>query len=162
MANGNFFETNDMVIGLTPVNLGAANNNGRWSDVRGFERVAIILIKGSGTAGQDPSIALHQATSNSGTGRADFDFTRIYQKKGNTANHGDWTIVDQSASHTYQDDESAEQIGIFGIDVETNMMRDGYNFIRIEIADTGAAAQVGGAIYIGYNPRHSNAALPNL
>ena len=162
MANGNFFETNDMVIGLTPVNLGAANNNGRWSDVRGFERVAIILIKAAGTAGQDPTIGLHQAKTVSGTDRADFEFTRIYQKKGSTANHGDWTIVDQSASHTYEDDSSAEQIGIFGIDVETNQMRDGYNFIRIEVADTGSGGQIGGAIYIGYNPRHSNAALPNL
>ena len=162
MFNKNFFETNDMVIGLTPVNLGAADNNGKWSDVRGFERVAIILIKAAGTAGQDPQFSIHQAKTASGTDRADFDFTRIYQKKGTGANGGAWEVVDQAANHNYQDDTSAEVIGIIGVDVETNQMLDGYHFIRIEVADTGAGSQLGGAIYIGHNPRYSNAALPQL
>ena len=160
--NGNFFESNDVVIGLTPVNMGAANNGGKWSDVRGFERVAILLVKGAGTAGQDPQFEVHQARTATGTGRADFDFTRVYTKTGTTANGGDWSVVNQAASHTYQDDESAEVIGIIGVDVETNMLRDGYHYIRIEVPDTGAASQLGAAIYIGYNPRHSGAALPNL
>ena len=58
-----FFETHQVQMAIVPVDLSTAANNGDWINVADYESVVCLLIKGAGTAGDDPVFKLQQATA---------------------------------------------------------------------------------------------------
>lgn len=59
--------------------------NGDWVSLKGYDGCLVMLHKAAGTAGDDPSIALNQATAVAGTGSKPLTFNYIYHKVGATA-----------------------------------------------------------------------------
>ena len=164
MQNTDFFEQNDVTMGLTPVDLSAAANNGGWVDVKPFDGIAVIFIKAAGTAGQDPTFTLKQATSNTGGSSKDLDFTKVYRKQGATADEGNFTIENRAADNEYTNGTLAENKAIIGVYIRADSLDvdNGFDHMRIEVPDVGANAQLGCCIYIGTGPNYSGAQLPRL
>ena len=157
MSSG-FFECNAVRFGFVPVNMATAANNGSWAHVGNFHRVACILIKGAGTAGDDPAMSFQQATSSSGSNAKDLNIEYVWERLGTTANSYTLRTIDDSASYT--NTASAEVVGIIGTDIQTNWLdlTNGFSYIRGRVADVGSNAQIGGMIYIGYQPRFGGTA----
>ena len=59
--------------------------DGDWVSLKHYEWCVILFHKAAGTAGDDPSIKLQQATDVSGTGAKALNFRAIYHKIGATA-----------------------------------------------------------------------------
>jgi hypothetical protein len=59
--------------------------SGDWVSLKNFDGCLVVFHKAAGTAGDDPSIALNQATDVSGTGVKALTFNHIYHKIGATA-----------------------------------------------------------------------------
>lgn len=62
-----------------------ADLDGDWVSLKNYDGCLVVLHKAAGAAGDDPSIALNQATAVAGTGIKALTFNHIYHKIGATA-----------------------------------------------------------------------------
>src|SRR3954468_5365170 len=108
-------QTNSLLVervqicgGFRPVDLSTAANNGDWVSMKDFDSCVVIFFKAAGTAGDDPTLTLKQATDVSGTGAKALNFSRIDFKQGTLTALGTFTTVMQAPANTYLDLTSAE------------------------------------------------------
>ena len=85
MHNAAFLEMYQVVPAFIPGADQNADLVGDWVSLKNFHRVTILFHKAAGTAGDDPSIRLQQATDVAGTGAKALNFTRNWHKIGATA-----------------------------------------------------------------------------
>ena len=157
-----FFETHQVQMAIVPVDLSTAANNGDWINVADYESVVCLLVKGIGTAGDDPVFKLQQATAAAGTSAKDLLFTKIYSKVGTQTSTGTFTVTDQTAATSYTDATSAEAQAIIGVEIACDQLDvdNGFTWVQLSIADVGTnAGQIGGAVYILNGPRYPQATL---
>lgn len=91
--NANFFENG---FDFVPDVINADANSdltGDWINLKHYDRAYLVLQKPAGTAGDDLSIHIQQATDNSGTGAKDLTFTKLWHKIGTLNAVGQWTAV---------------------------------------------------------------------
>jgi len=81
------------------INLDANSDlTGDWVNLENYERAYLLLIKPAGTAGDDLSIVINQATDNAGTGSKAVTFQRVWYKVGTMTAQNTWTYVDLGAT----------------------------------------------------------------
>lgn len=158
-----FLERAAIVSAITPVDLATAANNGDWVSMKNYRKCLVVLHKGIGTAGQDPIFRLQQASDVSGTGAKDLQFTRIYSKVGTQTGIGTFTVTTQTAATSYTAAASAAAEAIIAVEIDAAQLDadNGFDCIRLDIADVGAAAQIGGALYILFDPRFASESMPS-
>lgn len=151
----------DIVEGFLPSNLATAANNGDYVSMKNWARCLIVFMSGVGTAGEDPTLTVQQATSNAGGGVKALTFDTIYRKQAATdlSGTGVWTKTTQTAANTYTEATAAEQdlIWVVEIKAEDLDVDGGFDFIRATVADVGAGAQNGGLLYILCGPKYAQA-----
>lgn len=145
-------ENMDVISGFLPVDLQTGANTGDWISLSNIDRFAVIFFKGVGTAGDDPTLTIQQATAVAGTGAKALDFTTIYTKQDTVLTSvGQWTKVTQAAANTYTDATSAEDAALWaveftGADLDAN---NDFDCINASVADVGGNAQLGCLLYLG-------------
>lgn len=158
-------ESMALVPAIIPVDLMTAANDGDWVNLKHYNRCLVVLYKAAGTAGNDPIFKLQQATAAAGTGAKDILFTRVYSKLHATdvGTVEDFTQASQTAATSYTDATSAEKQGMIAVEISADMMdvAGGFTFLRLDIADVGAAANLGCAFYILFEPRYQGADMPS-
>lgn len=97
MLNASLFEQGIDII--PDLHAGDANGNltGDWISLKNSDRAYLLLIKPAGTAGDDLSIHLQQATAAAGTGAKDLNFSKLWYKKASTNDFSAvsvWTAVE--------------------------------------------------------------------
>jgi hypothetical protein len=152
-----------IVAGFVPVDMQTAANNGDWVSLKNYNHATIVLFKAAGTAGDDPTITVQQATDVAGTGAKGLNFTRVFTKQGAQTGIGTFTEVTQSAASTYTHTDGAENqalwvIEIDGPDLDVN---GGFDCIRANVADVGGNAQLGCLLYILTEPRYGQSTMPS-
>lgn len=158
--NSRLLERLQIAWGFGPIELTSA----RTGDVicmKGYKRCGILLIKGIGTAGQDPTVTVLQGTDVAfGTNKA-LNFTELYVKQDPTslADVGQWTKVTQAAGNTYTDATSAEQATLWWIEFKAEDLdiANNYDCIRASLGDAGTNTQLGALIYILGDPLYAKA-----
>ena len=155
-----------IVSAVVPVNLATAANNGDWVCFKNFGRIAVVVFKGIGTAGEDPVITLLQAKDVAGTGSKALGFTRIDKKVGTQTGIGTFTTSTSAApaandtfnttNGTWTNSDLAENEAVVVIDVAAEDLDivNGFDCIQASIADVGAGAQIGGVLYLPHDPRN--------
>lgn len=161
--NKHILEKLQIVAGIIPISMEAGANNGDWVSLKNYNRCAIVVFKGAGTAGDDPVITVKQASDVSGTGAKALNFTRIDAKVGVQTGIGQFTTVTQAAGGTYTDAVSAEAQGLFVIDVQADDLDvdNGFDCVQVSVPDVGTNAQVGSALYLLHDPRYSASPMPS-
>lgn len=152
--------TYDIVPGILPLDLQTARN-GDYVSLKGWKSVDIVFFKGAGTAADDPTLTLRQATAVAGTSVKDLAvITTVYKKQGTLTGVGTWTKVTQTAAATFVGDgTSAEEEGLYVIHVEADELDvdNGFDCIVANIGDTGTNAQLGAVLYVLNGPRYGAA-----
>ena len=157
MANRLFAETHQVVSGFVPTDSGAAYT-GDYVSFKNYNRCTVIYFTAAGITDDDPVLTFSQATDVSGLGdtplvvvdtihiKADADLTTI----------GVNTRVTQTAVATYTDDTHAELQKIYQIDVTADQLdvANGFNVMRVTVADVGTTGQISSMIYIMSEPRY--------
>jgi hypothetical protein len=142
----------DLSAGIVPVDSQTAAMTGNRVSLRNAGAATIVVFKAAGTANDDPVLDLQQHTASTGGTTADLDIIGHYYIKQETTLDGDetWTRVTQTAaSEVTLNATSAETQMIVAIPVHAAQLSDGYDYISLDIADTGAAgAQLISALYI--------------
>jgi hypothetical protein len=153
-----------IVNGFKPVNLATASNPGDYVSLKDYRHCTIIFHKGIGTASEDPTITLDQATAVAGTGTKALLFTEIWTKQGaDLLAIGTFTKTTQTAAATYTEATSAEAQAIWVIEVEADQLdvSGGFDCLRATVSDVGTDAQLGSMLYILSDPRHLTATMPS-
>jgi hypothetical protein len=156
-------EQMQIVAGFGPVDMQTAANDGDWVSLKNYNHVAVVLFKAAGTAGDDPTLTLEQATGVAGTGAKALTFTTIHTKQGTLTSVGTFTKVTQAAAATYTDATSAEVAAIWVVEFDAQDLdvEGGFDCIRARVADVGGNAQLGCLFYLLSEPRYSQAILPS-
>src|SRR5262245_34257679 len=89
--------------GFLPVNMATAANDSDWVKVTNFQRLFVVLFKGVGANGEDPTLTIEQATSAAGGSSKGLNFTELFVKQAatNLQSTGQFTKLTQSAASTY-------------------------------------------------------------
>ena len=141
-----------IVSAVVPVNLATAANNGDWVCFKNFGRIAVVVFKGIGTAGEDPVITLLQAKDVAGTGSKALGFTRIDKKVGTQTGIGTFTTSTSAAPAA--NDTFNKAVVVIDVAAEDLDIVNGFDCIQASIADVGAGAQIGGVLYLPHDPRN--------
>ena len=148
----------DIIEGFAPVDLQTAANNGDYVSLANAGHVAVVFQSGLGTAGDDPTLTIQQASDNAGTGAKALNFTTIYRKQAATslAATSAWTKTTQTAANTYTNATSAEQDALWVVEFDADQLDvdGGFDYIRATVADIGANPQPGVLLYILSELRH--------
>lgn len=165
-------------INIVPAFIAGADINadltGDWVSLKNYDGCLVVFHKAAGTAGDDPSIRLQQATDVSGTGAKALNFNHIYHKIGATALSaiGTFTKVDLT---TPTDD--LDLVSVNGVDLLTDVgeslivvnvrasdldVDNNFDCINLLIeGDDIANATLSGGYYIPYNCRYPGNPTPS-
>lgn len=142
----------DLSAGIVPVDSQTAAMTGNRVSLRNCGSATIVVFKAAGTANDDPVLDLQQHTASTSGTTADLDTIDHYWIKQEATLDGDetWTRVTQTAaSEVTLNTTSAESQMLVAIPVHASQLTDGYDYISLNIADTGSAgAQLISAFYI--------------
>lgn len=144
----------DLSIGAAPADLSSAATTGKRVYMSGLDSVDVVIVKGAGTAGDDPAVTLRASTAASGGTTADLAVIAGYFLKDATALAGTekWAVRTQNAAAAISDPggagTSAEHQQICVIHVNATDMPHGSPYLSLNIADVGANAQLAAVLYI--------------
>ena len=137
----NLLDGLQLVEGFAPVDLQTAANNGDWVNSSNYHGIAVVFYSGVGTAGDDPTLTIQQATDNAGTSAKALNFTEIYVKQAasSLAAVANYTVVTQAAANTYTEATSAEQVALWSVQFDPIQLDvgNGFDHLRAPVADFG-------------------------
>ena len=160
MSSREFMMAHDIRPIIIPVDLATADNTGIFQPVRNYARVAFVYFADPGTASQDVTLTLRQATDTSGTGAKNLSAVKkAYVKEHVSTLPSDFTEVTQAAAATYVSTTGGESIELEVIEVDPADMdvANGFDCISLNIADPGATAgKIGCVLMIGQRARYAD------
>lgn len=159
----------DIIPAIVPVDLSTAANDGDWISMKNAQSATVVVFKGVGTAAQDPAITVEQATDVAGTSAKVLNaIDKVHSKQGVLLTAvGTWTTTTQTADEAFTvDGSSAENQALYVAEFDADELDvdNGFDCIRVRIADVGANAQIGCALVILHGLRYAGAPanLPNV
>lgn len=138
------------------------DQTGDYVSLANYGKVGILFVDGAGTAGDDPTITLYEATDTGGSGAqalAVIDRYWIKQAATSLVSVGAFTETTQTAASTIAfNATSAEQVLIAYFEVNAEELSDGFNSIRADVAlAASGGAQYGAVLYMLLDPRYPQA-----
>lgn len=147
----------DLHAAILPLDLQTARN-GAWVSLKNYHGLTVVVIKGAGTDGDDPTFTFEQAQAVAGTnGKALSVIDRVFSKEHATVLPGTWTKETQAAASTFvPGDPSAQDIAMYVFDIEADELDvdNGFDCVRVICSDVGTNAQLGCALYILRVPKY--------
>ena len=162
-------EKMQIVPAIRPVDLSTAANNGDWVSLKNYKHVAIVFHSCIGTAGDDPTLTIKQASDVSGTGAKalNINSAKAFKKQAATdlTATGTWSAASADVStNTMTNATSAEQEALWVVEFDADELDvdNGFDCVQASVADVGANAQLGAAYYILTEPRYPDSATGML
>ncbi len=141
----------DLAVGSVPYDTNAGASTGKRIRLRDARAVAFVLYKGAGSGTDDPVLTLKEANASSGGTLQNLAaITKYYKKEATTlAGTETWAKTTQAAAATLTLTGSAQKQGIYVVEVSADALSDGFAYVELDVADTGAAgAQLGAVMAI--------------
>jgi hypothetical protein len=147
----------DLVEGFPTVDLQTGANNGDWVSLIVAERCMIVFSSGIGTAGDDATLTLEQATDASGTGAKALnpvtDPPHCWKKQAasDLSSTAVWTdAAADVTTNTFTNIDAAEQSCLWVVEISAIQLdvNNSFTHLRATVADIGSNAQPGSLLYI--------------
>lgn len=147
----------DIVIAKPIGDFADGDNLGEFASMQNIDKLYVLVLLAAGTATQDAVLELQQAKDAAGDGVKALNITDLHYKSGaDLAAINTWTKVDaitrkdSVASYDAIGAGAATQQQAFVIRVHEDDLdnANGFTHVRFKVADTGANARQGTAIYI--------------
>lgn len=141
----------DIGSAFAPVDFNTADAaTGHRVHMRNYGAIAMVLYKGAGTAGADPTITVQEHNAATGGTSQNLAVIDEFFYKEETALDGDetWTRVTQAKAATAVSLTAAESEGIYVVEVDAAMLSAGFQWVSFNIAATVANAQLVSGFYI--------------
>jgi hypothetical protein len=161
--NTRLLESINLVSAFPPADLNT-DKDGDYVSLKHYEGCLVVVTKAAGTAGDDISLKLDQATAVAGTGTKALTFNHVYAKVGTGTATGTFTKYTGTATDDL-DTVSAFGTDLLADDVEAMFVVDvrasdldvsgGFDCFRLTIeGDDLSNACIGHALYILYGARY--------
>lgn len=141
-----------------PVDMSASSGPvSDWVSMKNYFRLMAVLVAAIGTASNDTTITVEQATNVAGSGTVkalNFDVVQVKQGLDMTA-IAEFTQVDNpTADNSYTSDTSGEAQLVWLIDIKAEDLDidGGFDCVRVSVNDHGAA-KIGTLLYVLSDPR---------
>lgn len=154
----NLAEELQIAAAFIPVSLIGGANDGDWVSLKHYRHLTCVLFKAPGAATEAPTITLEQATGVGGTAAKALTFTRVDKKQDTDLfTVGQFTKVTQTAAATFTHTDlgTAAAIILIDINAEDLDVENGFDCVRMRVADPGTTAQLGAGLYILSEPRYT-------
>lgn len=141
----------DIGSAFTPVDFNTSDAaTGHRIHMRNYDAITMVLFKGAGTAGADPVITVQEHNAASAGTSQSLAVIDEYFYKAETTLDGDetWTRATQTAAATASVDTWAEVELIAAVEVDSQQLSAGFEWISFNIAATVANAQLVSGLYI--------------
>lgn len=141
----------DIGSAFTPVDFNTSDAaTGHRVHLRNYDSIAFVLFKGAGTAGADPVITVQEHNANTGGTSQNLTAIDEFYYKAETTLDGDepWTRATQTLAATASVDTWAEVELLAVIEVDSQQLSAGFEWISCNIAATVANAQLVSGFYI--------------
>ena len=159
----------NIVEGFPADDLQTGANTGDWVSLENYKRIAVCFVSGVGTAGDDPTLTILQATDVAGTGSKALNVvtTQAFKKQAATslASTGAWSSASADAStNTLTNATAAEQSCLWVAEFSADQLDvdNGFCGVSATVADIGNNAQPGYLFYILGEPRYPAGATSML
>lgn len=171
--NIDLMENINIVSAFPPSDINS-DADGDWVSLKNYDGCVVFFHKVAGTAGDDPSIRLRQATAVAGTGAKALNFNHIYHKIGATAltSIGTFTKVELTSAT-----DDLDLVSVNGSDLLTDVgeciiavnvrasdldVDNGFDCLQLLIeGDDIGNSTYACAYYLLYNCRHPGATPPS-
>jgi hypothetical protein len=152
------------VMGTDVVDLDAGALTGRWISLAKYRRVLAMVIFGDGTAGNDVTLTLQEATSDAGAGAQNLAKLQTGNIYGCTAatfagmgkDEATRKITQGTASQTFTEANNGGLVGWYALELDESMLSSGFTHVNVSIADPGAA-KLGVLMYFAADPSYAAA-----
>lgn len=139
----------DIGPAIVPVDLSGGAATGKRVQARNARNVNIVVYKGLEAGTDDPVLTLNQWQASSGGSAAALNVDHYWAKAavsllGTTT----WSKVTMASGRTVTLTSQAANQGIYVIEINTQDLTDGYDYISVDTADAGSTAQLGCVFYI--------------
>lgn len=158
-----FLSDHDIKVGVLPLDWQTART-GDYISLKNAGHLTVVVVKGTGTDGDDPTFTFNQATAVAGTGAKGLNVTEYMEMEGTLTSVTGWTRVTQTAASTVSPGDPSAQnqaVYVFEFDASDLDIDGGFDCVSVDIGDTGTNAQLGCIIYIlsdlkfgGHPPNH--------
>lgn len=141
----------DIGSAFTPVDFNTSDAaTGHRVHLRNYNTIAFVLFKGAGTAGADPVITVQEHNAATAGTSQNLAVVDEFFYKAETTLDGDetWTRVAQTAAATASVDTWAEVELIAVVEVLSQQLSAGFEWVSCNIAATVANAQLVSGLYI--------------
>jgi hypothetical protein len=141
----------DIGSAFVPVDFNTSDAaTGHRIHLRNYDAVAMVLYKAVGTAGADPVITVVEHDAATSGDSNDLVVIDEFYYKEEVELDGDevWTRVTQTKAATAVVTTSAESQGIYVVEVQSQSLSAGYEWVSFNIAATVANAQLVAGLYI--------------
>ena len=159
--NSNFLEGVNIQPAFLPADTDT-DQAGDYVSLKNYGKVGVLFVKAAGTAGDDPTLTLYEATTVAGAGAqvlAVIDSHRIKQAATNLTAVGTFTDTAQTAASTIVfNATSAEQTLVDYFEVDASQLSDGFDCIRVDCAlAASGGSQYATLLYLMLEPRYIEA-----
>lgn len=160
-------EQHQYVVGLVPYDMAGGAGTGDYVSLKNHSHLTIHFIKDAGSAGEDVTLTLYQATAVGGTSaKAATIITDVYYKRGATALNavGTFTKTTQTAASTYTDAALGENEAhiVIEIDADELDVDSGFDCVRLDVTDSGSGTGAYGVVlYELSGTRYQQEAIPS-
>ena len=155
MASNRFLSTMNiqqaMSIGST-----AAARDSDWVSLANYASVIVIVNAEAGASGDDVTIGVHQATSNTGSNEKNLSPRQYYRKQATTIDvSGSYDDPDSSTAGDSIIEGSNMNMLIFEIGADEMDVSNGFEFIQITVDNGGSVGKILGAYYVLCGARYA-------
>jgi hypothetical protein len=174
MFNTDLMESIQIVSAFAPGTDINTDADGDWVSLKNYDGCLVVFHKAAGTAGDDPSIKLQQATAVAGTSAKALTFNHIYHKIGATALSaiGTFTKVELTSAT-----DDLDLVSVNGADLLTDVgetlivvnvrapdldVDNSFDCLQLQIeGDDIGNATLAAAYYVLYNCRYPGLVTPS-
>ena len=150
-----FLEEYQVVGAIRPVDLQTGANDGDWISLKDASRLVVIFWSAIGTAGDDPTITMQQASDVSGTGAKALNIasSQAFKKQAATSLLSTGQFASASgdiSTNTWTNTDSAEEETLVVLEFAADELDADNDFdcVRARVADVGSNAQLGMGLYL--------------
>lgn len=164
--NTRLLESIDLVTAFSPADVNT-DADGDYISLKNYDGCLVVVQKAAGTAGDDISLKLDQATAVAGTSTKALNFTTLYAKVGTQ------TAVSTFTKYTFTATDDLDTVSVGGTDLEADSVAalfvidvrasdldvsNGFDCFRLTIeGDDLGNSCLASALYIPYGARYPQA-----
>lgn len=151
--NGALAEQAKIVMGCTPAALATTAGDGDYVSMKNYRRCTVIIATNNATTVTASDVTAIQATAVAGTGAKALAISKHWANTDTGASDALTAVATTSDTFATSATDNKDQIHVFEIDAEDLDSANGFDCVRVDVANS--VNSVGAVVYILWGSRYA-------